>query len=31
MKGLRWRRSKEEFAFGTEGPLYYDIAIPLER
>jgi len=31
MKGLRWRRSKDDFAIGTEGPLYYDIAIPLEK
>jgi hypothetical protein len=31
MKGLRWRRSKEDFDVGTEGAVYYDIAIPLAR
>jgi len=32
LTGLKWRRSAESFApdEGTAGPLYYDIAIPLE-
>ena len=29
LKGARWRRSAEEFAAGTEGPLFYDIALAL--
>ena len=27
LKGARWRRSAAEFAAGTAGPLYYDIAL----
>jgi hypothetical protein len=26
---VRWRRSKETFENGTEGPLFYDVAIAL--
>lgn len=29
LKGVQWRRSSDEFAAGTPGPLYYDIAFPL--
>jgi len=29
LEGVRWRRAKEEFADGTQGPLYYDVAIGL--
>jgi hypothetical protein len=29
LDGVLWRRSKEEFADGTPGPLYYDVAITL--
>jgi hypothetical protein len=31
LAGVRWRRSKDEFGIGTEGPLYYDVAIKLEN
>ena len=27
LKGAKWRRSAEEFEAGTEGPLYYEIAL----
>ncbi len=30
LKGARWRRSKEEFAQGTSGPLCYDVAITIQ-
>ena len=29
LPGVRWRRSKDTFAAGTEGPLYHDVAIKL--
>ncbi len=29
--GLKWRKSAEKFAKGTDGPLYFDIRIPIPR
>jgi hypothetical protein len=31
LKGLKWRRSAETFSVGTNGPLFYDVAIPIGR
>ena len=31
LKGVKWRRSQEEFTAGTQGPLYYDIVFPLPK
>jgi hypothetical protein len=31
LKGLKWRRSAEDFAAGTPGPLYYDLLFPLPK
>jgi hypothetical protein len=29
LPGVGWRKSKDTFQKGTDGPLYYDVAIPL--
>ena len=31
LPGVRWRRASDKFKNGTEGPLYYDIAIALRH
>jgi hypothetical protein len=31
LKGAQWRRSEEKFESGTEGPLYFDVMIPVPK
>jgi hypothetical protein len=31
LKGVRWRRSPEDFKVGTPGPIYYEVAIALRN
>jgi len=31
LKGVRWRQSKDTFKVGTDGPLFYDVAISIRE